>query len=57
MAMELADRMAPADMLVFGTAFGLAGLAVFNYATGVYGGAIVSSVGTVVTTLFGVFTD
>lgn len=57
MAAELTDRMAPADMLVFGTAFGLAGLAVFNYASGIYGGAIVSSVGTVLATLFGVFSD
>jgi hypothetical protein len=57
MAAELTDRMAPADMLVFGTAFGLAGLAVFNYASGIYGGAIVSSVGTVVATLFGVLSN
>ncbi|WP_336357596.1 hypothetical protein [Haloarcula sp. CGMCC 1.6347] len=54
MAAALTDRMAPANMLVFGTAFGLAGLAVFNYATGIYGGAIISSVGVVVATLFGV---
>ncbi|MGB9933332.1 hypothetical protein [Haloarcula amylolytica] len=46
--------MTPATLLTFGTAFGLAGLAVFNYATGVYGGAIVSSIGTVIATLFGV---
>lgn len=57
MAAALTDRMAPADMLVFGTAFGLAGLAVFNYASGIYGGAIVSSVGVVVATLFGVLSN
>ena len=57
MTTELTDRMAPADMVVFGTAFGLAGLAVVNYASGIYGGAIVSSVGTVVATLFGVFSN
>ncbi|MBX0321798.1 hypothetical protein EGH21_02010 [Halomicroarcula sp. F13] len=43
------------------TAFGIAGIlaaiAVYNYATGVHGGAVVSSVGTVVATLFGVLTE
>ena len=57
MPTEITDRMTPACLLAFGTAFGLAGLAAVNYATGVYGGAIVSSVGTVVAALFGVFSD
>ncbi|MDQ2071104.1 hypothetical protein ACODNH_12560 [Haloarcula sp. NS06] len=57
MPTEITDRMTPAGLLAFGAAFGLAGLAAVNYATGVYGGAIVSSVGTVVATLFGVFSD
>ncbi|WP_191906165.1 MULTISPECIES: hypothetical protein [unclassified Haloarcula] len=57
MATGITDRMTPAGLLAFGVAFGLAGLAAVNYATGVYGGAIVSSVGTVVATLFGVFSE
>lgn len=57
MATALTERMAPADMLVFGTAVGLAGLAVFNYASGIYGGAIVSSVGAIVATLFGLLSN
>lgn len=43
------------------TAFAIAGvlaaIAVYNYATGVYGGAIVSSVGTVVATLLGTLAE
>jgi hypothetical protein len=54
MATEITDRVTPVDLLAFGTAFGLAGLAAVNYASGVYGGAIVSSVGTVLAALFGV---
>ncbi|WP_162230979.1 hypothetical protein [Haloarcula rubripromontorii] len=46
--------MTAVDLLAFGAAFGLAGLAAANYASGIYGGAIVSSVGTVVAALFGV---
>ena len=57
MPTEITDSMTPVSLLAFGTAFGLAGLAAVNYATGVYGGAIISSVGTVVATLFGVFSD
>lgn len=57
MATGITDRVTPTSLLAFATAFGLAGLAAVNYATGVYGGAIVSSVGTVVATLFGVFSD
>ena len=57
MVAALTDRVTPATLLTFGTAFGLAGLAVFNYTTGVYGGAIVSSIGTVIATLLGVLSD
>lgn len=41
-------------LVVFGLAVVLAGIAVVNYAQGSYGGAIVSSIGTVVATLFGI---
>ncbi|WP_336337613.1 hypothetical protein [Haloarcula brevis] len=54
MAAEITERVTAVDLLAFGTAFGLAGIAAINYASGVYGGAIVSSIGTVVATLFGV---
>ncbi|MFB6222473.1 MAG: hypothetical protein ABEH86_02215 [Haloarcula sp.] len=41
-------------LVVFGLAVVLSGIAVFNYVQGSYGGAIVSSLGTVIATLFGV---
>ncbi|WP_167768476.1 hypothetical protein [Haloarcula amylovorans] len=47
----------PAVLASFGIAVVLAGLAVYNYGTGVYGGAIVSSIGTVIAALFGVLAD
>ncbi|MBV0901604.1 hypothetical protein [Haloarcula salina] len=43
------------------TAFAIAGvlaaIAIYNYASGVYGGAIVSSIGTVVATLLGTLAE
>jgi len=46
----------PTTVAAFAIALGLAVIAAYNYATGVYGGAIVSSIGTVVVTLFGLLT-
>jgi hypothetical protein len=44
----------PAARVSFAIACTLAVIAAYNYATGVYGGAIVSSVGTALATLFGI---
>ncbi|GGN85549.1 MULTISPECIES: hypothetical protein [Haloarcula] len=44
-------------LAAFGIAGILAAIAVYDYATGVHGGAIVSSLGTIVATLFGVLTE
>lgn len=47
----------PAALAAFGIAFVLAAIAIYNYATGVYGGAVVSSIGTVVAALLGSLTQ
>lgn len=47
----------PVVITAFIIAVVLAILAVYNYATGVHGGAIVSSIGAVVAALFGILTD
>jgi len=48
---------AGATLVAFVAALLLAGIAVYNYSTGVYGGAIVSAVGATVATLLGLLTD
>ncbi|MBX0295173.1 hypothetical protein [Haloarcula nitratireducens] len=57
MGLNTVQDLPPAVLASFGIAVVLAGLAVYNYATGVYGGAIVSSIGTVIAALFGVLAD
>jgi len=44
-------------IVAFGAALLLAALATYNYAVGVYGGAIVSGVGVMIATLFGLLTE
>lgn len=44
-------------VIAFGGALLLAVLAAYNLATGVYGGAIVSGVGVLIATLFGLLTE
>jgi hypothetical protein len=46
----------PVALTAFGIAAVLAAIAVYNLVTGVYGGAVVSSLGVIVATLFGVLT-
>ncbi|ATW87892.1 hypothetical protein halTADL_1099 [Halohasta litchfieldiae] len=48
---------ASAPVVAFGAAFLLAVLAAYNFSTGVYGGAIVSGVGVMIATLFGLLTE
>lgn len=50
---DSARTVAPAALTAFAIAAVLATIAVYNVATGVYGGAIISSLGTIVATLFG----
>ena len=44
-------------VIAFGAALLLASLAAYNYAAGVYGGAIVSGLGAMIATLFGLLTE
>lgn len=53
---ETTPDVPPATLAAFALALGLAVIATYNYATGVYGGAIVSSIGAITATLFGVLT-
>lgn len=48
---------AVASLAAFAAALLLAAIAVYNYTTGVYGGAIVSAVGAIVATLLGLLVD
>jgi hypothetical protein len=59
MSMGVWDELDVVSPLVvaFGAALLLAALAVYNYATGVYGGAIVSGLGTLIATLFGLLIE
>jgi hypothetical protein len=57
MRTEPTQEVSPAALAPFAIALGLAVLAAYNYATGAYGGAIVSSIGTVVATLLGLLTE
>ncbi|MCO8265564.1 hypothetical protein NKF06_02905 [Haloferax sp. AB510] len=54
MQLDSTRDISPATMVSFGVAAVLAGIAVYNFVSGVYGGAIVSSIGAIIATLFGV---
>jgi len=45
------------SLTAFAIAAVLAVIAIYNYASGIYGGAIVSSIGTVVATLLGTLAE
>jgi len=47
----------PVMTVSFGIALLLVGLATYNYATGVHGGAVVSGIGAIIATLFGTLTE
>ena len=57
MRTETTRGVPPMALAAFAIALGLVAIAAYNYATGVPGGAIVSSIGAVVATLFGVLTE
>ncbi|MFC6976620.1 hypothetical protein ACFQL1_21040 [Halomicroarcula sp. GCM10025709] len=50
-------RLSQAPVVAFCIASVLALLAIYNYVTGVHGGAIVSGLGAIVASLFGVLVD
>lgn len=57
MQTNMTRELSPAPAVAFAIGSALALLAIYNYLTGVHGGAIVGALGAIVASLFGVLVD